>query len=364
MTTARILTVKRVQSGWRIAAIITAVFWLASLAWSLTATPLYRASTKFLVYPNANLTSSRDVVSSLDTLDKRTISSTYADILDSNRVYQETIKRLKLDPAALSQVSVHSEVQANTNILVLHVEGPDPKLVTLLANNIGQNGISYIKSIYQVFDIAYLDLAVEPKEPFTPRPLVDGLIAAGIGLLAGLVVVIARELIRSPLETMRERSITDKQSLAYTRKHALHTLGEDLLKSPDEPLAFGVIQLYGLEELAEGLPEGIAATIYRTVVDKLHAMLRGDDLVARWDRLSFSVLLSSTPEAPARKTFERLLHTLKAPVEVGSGVAIPLDPVAGLAMRRADDTLESVTGRACEAVKAARTDPARLVVSL
>jgi capsular polysaccharide biosynthesis protein len=362
MQSTRILNLKKIQSGWRIVAIFTAVFWLASLAWSLTSTPLYRASAKFLVYPNANLTSSRDVVSSLDTLDKRTISSTYADILASNRVYQDTVNRLRLDPAALSQMTVRAEVQANTNILVLHVEGPDPKLVTLLANNTGQNGISYIKSIYQVFDINFLDLAVEPKEPFQPRPLVDGLIAAGAGLIAGLLVVIARELIRSPLDTLRERSITDRESQAYTRKHALHTLNENLLKSPDDPLAFGVIQLYGLEEMAEGLPEGISATIHCEVVDKLHAMLRGGDLVSRWDGLSYSVLLPSTPEGAARKTFERLLHTLGTPVEVGTGFAIPLDPVAGLVIHRPGDTLEAVTGRADEAVNDARTDPARLVV--
>jgi hypothetical protein len=49
-------------------------------------------------------------------------------------------------------------------------------------------------------------------------------------------------------------------------------------------------------------------------------------------------------------------------VEVGTGFAIPLDPVAGLVIHRPGDTLEAVTGRADEAVNDARTDPARLVV--
>src|SRR5512133_1176977 len=291
MAIARRPNLKHVLYGWRILIIFTAAFWLIYLAWSITTTPLYRATAKFLVYPNANLTSSRDVVSSLDTLDKRSVSATYADILDSNRVYQETVDRLKIDPAVLNSVHVYGEVQTDTNILALHVEGPDPKMVTLLANNIGQNGISYIKSIYQVFDIAFLDLALEPKTPFQPRPLIDGLIAAGIGLLVGLVFVIAREFMRGTLENLRERSITDKQSLAYTKKHMIHSLSLELQKKKEEPLAFGLIQLTGLDDLSDGLPEGIATDILQTVVQKLHDLLRGHDLVARWDNLDFSVML-------------------------------------------------------------------------
>src|SRR5512133_361322 len=142
MAIARRPNLKHVLYGWRILIIFTAAFWLIYLAWSITTTPLYRATAKFLVYPNANLTSSRDVVSSLDTLDKRTISATYADILDSNRVYLETVDRLKVDLGTMSSIRIYCEEKAYINILVLHVEGPDPKMVTLLANNIGQNGIS------------------------------------------------------------------------------------------------------------------------------------------------------------------------------------------------------------------------------
>ena len=110
---------RRFEGGWRIAGIFTSAFLIIALAYSISITPIYQASARFLVYPNANLTSSRDVVSSLDTLDKRTISSTYADILDSNRVYQDTINRLNLPAGQLKDVKVTSEVQTNTNILVL-----------------------------------------------------------------------------------------------------------------------------------------------------------------------------------------------------------------------------------------------------
>ena len=353
----------RILRGWRILIIFTTLFGIGSLIWSILTTPMYRASAKFLVYPNQNLTSSRDVVSSLDTLDKQTVSTTYASILASERVSLDTIDRLQLEASTLAKVKIYSKVQTNTNILVLYVEGPDPHVITLLANNIGQNGISFIKSIYQVFDISFLDMAVEPEKPYHPRPLVDGLIVAGIGFGVGLIFIFLRESLRVPLEALRERALTDKQSLAYTKKYMLRSLAQELVKKKDEPLAFGLINLQGLEDLIDELPERTSAAALQNIVQRLHAMLRGNDMVARWDHLVFSVLLPSTPEMPAVKTFERLLQALEEPLEIESGDAISLTPVAGLAMRKPEDTGDQITQRGEAALNQANTAENRIVVA-
>lgn len=354
--------IKRFQRGWRILIIFTVLFWIGALIWSVATTPLYRAEAKFLVYPNDNLTSSRDVVSSLDTLDKKSVSTTYADILSSNRVYQDTVERLRLSDQDLRDVVVYTNVQADTNILVLNVEGRDPKLVTELANSIGQNGISYIKSIYQVFDISFLDLAVEPQTPYKPRPLIDGLIAAAIGLGVGLIFLILRELLRVPIEALRERSMTDKQSLAWSKKYLLHSMNDLLAKNKGETLAFGLIYLRGLEDLIDGLPQHITTNLMQTIVRRFHDLLRGNDIVARWDRLSYSILLPSTPEIPAVKTFERLLSTLEEPAKVGAEEPIPLQPLAILVTRKGQESVEQLLSRALEALRENRDSAERIVV--
>lgn len=356
-------SISRFQKGWRILVIFVAAFAAGALIWSITVTPIYRASAKFLVYPNDTLTSSRDVVSSLDTLDKRTISTTYADILDSNRVYQDTISRLQLNENDLKEVRVFSEVQANTNILVLSVEGPDPQVATLLANNIGQNGISYIKSIYQVYDISFLDTAMEPEIPFRPRPLITTLIAAGVGLLLGLVLLILRDVLRVPLETLRERSLTDKQSLAYTRKFLTRSIVQELVKKKEEPLAFGIISLQGIEDLIDSLPDRITGNLMKGVVERLHDLLRGNDLIGRWNKLEFGVLLPSTPDMPAQKTFERLIEALEKPLETESGESLLLTPVAGVVTRKAGDTGETYIQRAEEALMTARNSADKIVLA-
>ncbi len=362
MTTSQ-ANFKRYQNGWRILIFFIATSLFISFAWMITTTPLYRASATFLVYPNETLTSSRDVVSSLDTLDKRTISTTYSDILQSNRVLQDTLDRLQLDPALMKNIRVYSQVEQDTNILVLNVEGSDPKLVTLLANNVGQNGISFIKSIYQVFDIVFLDLAVEPAKPFHPRPLLVILIAAGIGLAVGILFLVLRESLQVPLATLREKSQTDRQSLAFTRKYLLRMLSQELIKKKEIPLAFSLIYLQGLEDLLEGLPERMAADILQNVVGRLHAMLRGNDRVARWDALTFSVMLPSTPELPATKTLERLISALEEPIVLETGDSIALDPAAGLVLRHAEDTLESLIERGEKTLEQARQGGQKLIVA-
>lgn len=353
---------RRFEGGWRIAGIFTSAFLILALAYSISATPIYQASARFLVYPNANLTSSRDVVSSLDTLDKKTISSTYADILGSNRVYLDTINRLNLTSAQLKDVKVYAQVQTNTNILVLNVEGQDPEITTLLANNIGQNGISYIKSIYQVFDISFLDRAVTPEKPIRPRPLIYGLIGTGIGLAAGLIFLLLREWLRVPLDALRERSVTDKQSLAYTRKYMLRVLAYEANHNKDNPLAFGLIRLEGMEDLVDGLPGHITTMVMQNVVKQLHDLLRGNDLVARWDKLTFSVMLPNTQEEPAQKTFRRLLQALETDVELEEGEMTSLLPAAGLAICVPDETTEQIIQRANQALESAVENGSRIAV--
>lgn len=353
---------RRFQRGWRIPVILAALCIAGALVWSLTATPIYRASAKFLVYPTSAIASSRDVVSSMDTLDKRTISTTYADILASERIYTDTVSRLNLKPDELKGVTVRSQVQESSNILVLSVEGPDSRLITLLANNLGQNGISFIRSVYQVYEISFLDSATQPETPVSPRPLMDSLIAAGIGIGLGLLVLVGRETLRVPLESLRQRSITDQESGASTQKYAGRKMAEHFAAGKTDAMGFGLIRLRGLEDISEGLPLRVRAALLRHVVGKLRSMLRGNDLVGRWDAMTMSVMLPATPETPAIRTFERLLEALREAVQVEDAGAILLEPRCAVVFRRPEDSPAELTARAQTALTTGENSAEPMIV--
>ena len=210
---------RTIQRAWWFIVMTTLLGLTISLGISYATTPLYRASASLIVYPNANLTSSRDMVTSLDTLDKRSITSTYEDILNSKQVFDEAVKGLQFDPKELTGYTHWTAVQPESNTIELLVEGPNPQIVTQLANDIAKNGINYIKGIYQVFDITFLDTAVMSWIRVKPQALRDGAIALGIGFLAGILLAVLSEQIRAPLETLRRRAITDRFSSAYTSRY-------------------------------------------------------------------------------------------------------------------------------------------------
>jgi GGDEF domain-containing protein len=161
---------------------------------------------------------------------------------------------------------------------------------------------------------------------------------------------------------LRERSITDKQSLAFTRKYLLRSFTTELIKPKEVPVAFGVIYLQGLEDLIDGLPERITSILLQNVVERLHDQLRGNDLVGRWSRLEFGVLLPTTPDFPAKKTFERLIAALEEPIQTESGEKIFLTPVAGVVTRLPDDSSDQMIIRVEEAVKDARSGADKMVM--
>jgi GGDEF domain-containing protein len=109
-----------------------------------------------------------------------------------------------------------------------------------------------------------------------------------------VVLLLLRDVLRVALETLRERSVTDKQSLAYTRKYLTRSIIQELVKKKEEPLAFGIISLQGIEDLADSLPERVTGHLMKGVVERLHDLLRGNDLIGRWNKLEFGVLLPST----------------------------------------------------------------------
>lgn len=346
---------RMIQNSWRLIVIFVLAAWTVSLFISYNTTPQYRANATFLIYPNANLTSSRDVVTSLDTLDKKTVTSTYADIMGSSRVFSETATKLKIEPVTLNRYSTRSEVQVNTNILVLTVEGPDPELAVTLANNMGQTGINYIKGIYQVFEITFLDKALPPSEPFKPTPLQTGAIWAAGGLLLGIVISVLKESIRVPIEALLERAVSDKVSGAYNQRYFRRCLDRELLRSPTEPVSLALLELEGFQDLVDGLPEHILTNLFHKVTSILRNQLRGNDLIGRWGRTSFAVLLPSTPGSAATRTLERIRQALEDPLDMVSlKEKVSPNPVAGLSTRQNNETCEKLIEQAEAACESAR----------
>jgi len=86
------------QRGWWLIVLGALVAVIASLAASYLVVPQYQAAARFFITPNASLSSEKEVVNSLNTLDRRSIVSTYAEVMNSHRIYADTLAALQLNP--------------------------------------------------------------------------------------------------------------------------------------------------------------------------------------------------------------------------------------------------------------------------
>lgn len=335
---------RMIRSGWKLILAFGLIGVAISLVISLNTLPLYRTEASFIISPNPNLPSSRDAVSALAALDTMKIFDTYGEVLTSQRVYDAALQQLGLTEVEMKDYQRHTALRPNTIILGLSVDGPDPMVAMQLANELGQKGIEFINAYYDVFQINFLDQASTPIAPFTPQPVKHGLIAAGIGLLVGLFAAIFREQLRTPLTAFLQSTRMDKQSGIFNRKYFVRLLERELLERQDEVFSFSLIELEGLRDLVDVLPEFQITDILKQVTNLLRNQLRGNDIIARWDKRTFAVLLPGTPEEPARRTIERVISALSKTIAFGADQQETVDPLptSGLTTRKKGESVQEI----------------------
>jgi len=333
---------RMLQHSWWVIVLTALIAVNAALISSYMATPMYRSSARFVVSPNPTQFNQNDIFSSLDVLDKRSIISTYAEFMNSDRIFRETLNELKLT-GDYTHVTV---VLPDANILELSVQGTDPVMVAALANNTGQRAINYIRGLYQVYDISLLDPAAITTEPISPQPLRDAGLALVLGVVLGGALALLREQMLLPLEAYRQRNMLDKTSSAYTRRYFQRQLEAEAVRNPNGTFSLGLLELDGLLELVDTLPQPIVQTILTRITNTLRKELRGNDLVGRWSDACFAVLLPATSEAAARRTLERIRQALTEPVVIDPNTeAFSLNPRLGVATFQGNESVQELIER-------------------
>lgn len=333
---------KIIQRGWWIILVSTLVAINVSLVYSYYfTTPMYEAVARFIVSPNMQNTESRDLVNSLEALDKRSIISTYAEVLNSHQIIESTMELLRESPNDFRGYSTSVTVVPDANIIRFSVKGPDPDVAALLANSIGQHAIDYVKNLYVIYDIDFLDKALVPGDPYQPQPAQDAGLALMVGLVLGVGLAIFKDQITGTIGKLGERNMLDVESTAFTRAYFERRMRQEVINQPSSVLTFGVIHLLGIQEIYDSLPQAYVNQILRKVTETLKYQLRGNDIVGRWSQLEFSILLPSTDGVSAMNRLERIRELLNQPIslEGESGIDIVLDPRIGFADRQGGESI-------------------------
>jgi capsular polysaccharide biosynthesis protein/GGDEF domain-containing protein len=309
--------IKSITSGWKLIVVFILVAVCVSLVISATMIPVYQSRATFVIAPNKNLPSSRDVVSAFTALDTLNIFSTYTDILLSERVVQEANKVVGLGDEELVIYKRSAEMNPESIILGLMVEGPDPQTAAILTNEMGKYGIRFINAYFSVFEIDFLDQAVASMATHRPRTYRGMSIAAGIGLAVGLVFVILKELMEIPLSRFMQKFSLDSESMAYTKVHILRSLGNMKTQGTEWPVTFILIKMLNFMQVYEVLPRFSKKEITSEIVRRLKRQIKGADLIGRWDDSIFSIVLPRTPAKVTSIIIERIENALSEPIMYG-----------------------------------------------
>ncbi|MBT3390739.1 MAG: diguanylate cyclase [Chloroflexi bacterium] len=339
---------------------------IIALGFVYFATPIYRASTLLIVSPNIEAIGDENqyqIVSSLVALDKRSIVGTYAEILNSGTVYNNTLTKMGLGIESMIDYEYFTVVLPDANILELAVEGPNPATVTVLANSLSQSAVEYISDLYTVYDIDILDAATQPIKPVRPQPVRDAALAFTLGLLLGAVLAIVREQLRTPLEALLERTQVDGISQAYNRRYFTDQLDSLTGKSPDILVALGLVKLDGLSNYLTVLPQPVIQQLLRQITAIMRKELRGNDIIGRWDDVTFSIMLPDTPGKAAYSTLGRVQMALSTPMRFShDGEVILLSPKVGIGERLQGDGATVLVERAEGALDEAEHDESGLIL--
>jgi len=160
--------------------------------------PVYKASTKLVVVPNEQVREASDVIRSLDTLDRRSVVATLAELPETREMRVAAQERLGLADSDRRACRVRTAVLPNTNIIRIDVEGPDPATAADFANALAVVTRARSAQIYRIYEMQTLEEASQRRGPVHPNPRRNYTVAAILGILLGLAAAFALEALLAP----------------------------------------------------------------------------------------------------------------------------------------------------------------------
>lgn len=151
----------------------------------------------------------------------------------------------------------------------------------------GYQTILFTRSLNRVYELNFLDQAIVPSDPISPKPIQDAALSLVLGLAVGAALAILSEQIRIPLETYQRRLQLDSDTGVYNNRFFSRLLEDQISNNPSGVMSIGIIELSGVDDYFETLPSVGVQRLLGNVTDILRRELRGNDNIGRWQKNSF-----------------------------------------------------------------------------
>jgi len=178
------------RRAWIVLVVVFVAVALAALLSYVIMPPIYQASTSLIVNERQNVGKPVDGVDIGQIQTYRSLAVTYAKIITSRAVLQDTIDTLKL-PETVKQLTGMTTVQVEgqTEIIGVSVKDKDAARAALIANTVASSFITQLPTLVnRVENVSVIDRAVPVTEQVSPRPLLNIAVALVAALLLGILL--------------------------------------------------------------------------------------------------------------------------------------------------------------------------------
>jgi diguanylate cyclase (GGDEF)-like protein len=310
------------------------ITFVATVVFTFTQPPKYKATATFVVAPDRSLEDGG--VYGLDTLSRQTeINNTYAEVAISRLIRQRATDELKLSPDQMAGITIDAQPLAGTNLIKISALGDDPVLVRNLANTVGTETIAYMQELYEIYTMKLLDEAALPTAPEGRNEKLNLALGAALGLVLGGGLAFLSEYLQTPLEGGMNFDILDGETGAYNERYFRQRLREEVSRARRSgcPLSLALMNVDCLGSISTSRLSRVRGEAMRMVAVFLKRRLREEDVLARLDGTTFAFLLPDTSEESAQVMMEGLqaeLDSTSFEIET-SGVKLNLSSAAGIA---------------------------------
>ena len=195
---------------WRKAGAIAIVALLVAaavfLVETLFITPKYTSTTKMLVLARQN----EGTLSSGDISTSTSLTQDYVELIQTREVTEEAIRRLGLTvngvPMTHKQLlkKITVEQPANTRIITIDVEDPDPETARQIADTVRELAAAHIKNVSDTEAVNVADYANLPDEVSSPHRLRDTVLGAAAGFFLACVTILVCSLMDNTIMTSED----------------------------------------------------------------------------------------------------------------------------------------------------------------
>ncbi|MBN8580464.1 MAG: diguanylate cyclase [Anaerolineae bacterium] len=356
---------RMLQRGWWLIVLVALVALMASLIVSYVSVPQYKATSRLILTPGSLLTSEGNpevLIAGLETLDLRSVVATYTEIMSSKKILNESLTYLGVEGFPEKEYIILAVALPESSVLELSVTGPDPRLAADLANALGYQTILFTRSLNRVYELNFLDQAIVPSDPISPKPIQDAALSLVLGLAVGAALAILSEQIRIPLETYQRRLQLDSDTGVYNNRFFSRLLEDQISNNPSGVMSIGIIELSGVDDYFETLPSVGVQRLLGNVTDILRRELRGNDNIGRWQKNSFIVMLPMTTGEAASRIFKRICQALQTPIDLYQyDLTVNLDPHVGGGEYSNGISANELLNKTTEALDQSKRDPSNPV---